>query len=114
MSAPLAWAAIAADWAYRHPVERQACIWPISTTPGRRTRLTRECGNASRGIAGRLLIHVSVHGATERKRSGIVRYCKARSYQLRLLLTMRTSQSINGTSISTPTTVASAAPESKP
>src|SRR5512139_1156744 len=37
-----------------------------------------------------------------------------RSYQPLLELTTRTTSSITGTSISTPTTVASAAPESKP
>ena len=39
---------------------------------------------------------------------------KAFSYQSLLRLTTRTSQSMTGTSISTPTTVASAAPLSKP
>ncbi len=38
----------------------------------------------------------------------------ARSYQRRVRVTIFTSHSITGTSISTPTTVASAAPESKP
>ena len=38
----------------------------------------------------------------------------ARSYQARVAFTIPTTESITGTSISTPTTVASAAPDSKP
>ena len=45
---------------------------------------------------------------------GIIAYYNSRSYQRRLLLTRRTTDSITGTSTSTPTTVASAAPESSP
>ena len=37
-----------------------------------------------------------------------------RSYQRLLRLTMRTTDNMTGTSISTPTTVASAAPDSRP
>ena len=40
--------------------------------------------------------------------------CQPRSYQRLLWLTTRTTSSITGTSINTPTTVASAAPDSNP
>ena len=39
---------------------------------------------------------------------------QARSYQRRVRSTIRTTESMTGTSISTPTTVASAAPEFRP
>src|SRR6185437_5737354 len=52
--------------------------------------------------------------ATRMVREAMDATAAGRSYQLREKFTMRTTESITGTSISTPTTVASAAPDSNP
>src|SRR3989344_304005 len=118
-------------------ISRNAADMPSSTlaSPGRSRQKRARCfhseGEASAEGADRSGAELSMtmvllgshdHGswlacseADPRQAQGYVRLAvSARLYQSRLRLTLRTSQSITGTSISTPTTVASAAPELKP
>ncbi|MOA53002.1 hypothetical protein D3C78_1763920 [compost metagenome] len=88
----------------RLPPKRLAMSRPNPSSTSRRTRAASQSMRSSWSFS-----HLKISMGLSRQRRG-----SARSYQARLLLTMRTSHSITGTSISTPTTVASAAPESKP
>ena len=70
---------------------------------------------AAAGVGGKSPDLGPIHLGGERRRPcDCRRHAAARSYQPFVEFTTRTTRSITGTSISTPTTVASAAPDSKP